>query len=383
MIRTGACAVLLCSAILANAVDISISGTIKKAGGVPVAGAKVTTTKFQFSNFSDLVTTLTDSLGKFTLTANGVSTRHSPAASPALLQFMVKNNIIVFPSMLGSVSGRADFYSANGKEFLSIPFTGLAAGKQGIMLPRLMPGVNLMRLTINGSTFSRKLLSVGNGIYSQNGLSFIKTADASMLGKKTAVLDTLVVIKKDFINTKIPLDSYTKQNIVDSVSAGVLKKLFVLSDNMITGWKLPYSTVDSCFTLWSAGDLYQDIDGGFERYTNHGMLQAADITMVGPLTSEDGHFTLDPHSFIMDFGTEEKAKGMYDYTKSQYFDTDASLIPGYTSAVAFTKDALGGITAYAYYKQFYFELILSGYPEKPQSLTDAKAFMDYFKTKAQ
>jgi hypothetical protein len=383
MIQRGALCLLLCSAVLVSALDINLKGTIKKSGGTPVAGAKVMTALFRFSNFSDLVSATTDNQGKFAINTTVVSTRNPSAPSVSLVQFLIKNNIVVFSPSLGAVSGRLDIYSANGKIYSSIPFKGLASGKQGIMLPRLMPGINLMRLEMNGNTFTQTLLSVGAGVYSQTGSSAVKTSDIASLGKITAVLDTLIVMKKEFIDAKVPLDSYNKQDIVDSLSTGVLKKLFQISNTMITGWKMRYSTVDSSFVLWSAADLNVDIDGGFERYTNRGMLQAADMTMIGPLNSEGNNFSLDQHSFIMDFGTEAKAKTMYDSTKGRYYSADAPLIPGYDNSVAFTSTGLGGLTAYAYYKQFYFELILSAYPDDANPVADAKKFLDYFKTKAQ
>jgi hypothetical protein len=393
MIRRGGLCLLLCFAFLVHALDINLKGTIRKDDGTPVAGVKVTTTVFKKSKFSDLVSDTTNSQGNFEIMAVVVSTKNSMMPSASLFQFLIKSNIIVFSPSLGSVSGQVDIYSANGKRYASIPFKDLSAGKQGIMLPRLMPGINFMRLAINGNTFSQTLLSMGNGVYSQNGLSAIKTTDISLLGKKTAVLDTLIVTKKEFIDSKIPLDTYNKQNIVDTISEGVLRKLFQISNTMIAGWKMRYSTLDSSFTLWSAGDLYLDIDGGFERYTDWGMLQAADIFMLGPIvdttfdTTSDKKIDttinrniLDVHSFIMDFGKETNAKTMYATQKSQYFE---SLVPGYDSSVACVKEALGGVTAYAYFKQFYFELIFIGFPEKDKALAATKTFLDYFKSKAQ
>ena len=378
MIRTGAFLILLCSAILVNALDISLKGTIKKEGGTPLAGASVTTIYF------DQIKDTTDSLGKFSLTATGLSTKHQNEFHATSHYFVIKNNAIIFLPLLGSLSGKIDIYSADGRKYISVPFTDLTAGREGVTLPRLMPGINVMRLDINGAAFIQTLLSVGNAVYSQSGLSNIRRADNSPTAKKAAIVDTLLVYKTEFIDVKTPLDSYTKQDIVDSMSGGVLRKLFQISDSMIPDWKMYYSTVDSSFTLWSASDLWQDIDGGFEVYTRRGMLQAADIGMRGPINAEgDTNMLTMNSSFIMDFGNESNAKVMYDFQKSQYFDPDSILIPGFADTIAFAKSSLGGVMAYAYYKQFYFQFGLIGFMETNEALAATKMFLDYFKSKAE
>jgi hypothetical protein len=371
---------IVCLAVMVNAVNISLSGTLKKDGGTPVAGAIVSTVFFQSKKMADKISDTTDSQGKFDIKATNVSVRRAGWAASPVCRFSVKNSAIVFAPSLGTVSGKVELYAADGACLFSFPFDNLAAGKQGIALPRLAAGITLLRVSIAGTSYTQNVVRMGNLVYSQAGASPVRTEQG--VAKKTAIIDTLVAYKQNFIDRKVPLDSYTKANMVDSMSGGILKKLFAISNGMIPGWKMIRSTLDSSFTLWSAADLYKDIDGGFERYTDHGMLQAADIGMLGPINSEGNPFELSIHSFIMDYGTEPIAKAMYDFSKSQYFGDDALPIPSYENTAAFAKPALGGITVYAYYKQFYFELILSAYPDDANPTADAKLFLDYFKTKA-
>jgi len=88
------------------------------------------------------------------------------------------------------------------------------------------------------------------------------------------------------------------------MSLGVLRTMFQISNTMIPNWKMKYSTADSSFTIWSATDLNDLIDGGYKVYTDRGMLQAADIGMTGPQDPDTNggivyHMLWSP-SFIMD-----------------------------------------------------------------------------------
>jgi hypothetical protein len=206
------------------------------------------------------------------------------------------------------------------------------------------------------------------------------------MAKRVAVVDTLLVVGKDAIDGRLPLDSYTKSNVSVSMSGGVLRSKFLISNNMIPGWKTYYSTVDSSFLLFSASNLYEDIDGGFERYTDKGMLQAADLYMIGGINSEKNNYLLQSPSFIMDFGTEEKARAMYQSGKAKenFNDTESvTTIPGFDTSLAYAAVKLGGIQVYSYYKQFYFDIILTQYPEMDTARADAKKFLNYWASKAQ
>jgi hypothetical protein len=179
---------------------------------------------------------------------------------------------------------------------------------------------------------------------------------------------------------KIPLESYNKTGVAVSMSGGVLRSKFLISNNMIPNWKMFYSTVDSSFTLWSASDLWQDIDGGETFYRVNGMLQAADMQMKGPVNSDGNNYLLLSPSFIMDFGTDAKAKAMYDSSKGRFFDIP---FPGYDTSMAFAVKALGSITVYSYCKQFFFNFTLDRYSSADTACAHAKVFLDYWRSKAQ
>jgi hypothetical protein len=376
--------ILLCAALSFGVDSLSISGTVTKTeGSSGLKDALVTTTFFRGNDES--VKTNTDSLGKFLLYKHNTSAKETPGMSHAIaLPFALKNNAIVFLPSLGSVSGKLDIFSADGKNSFSLSFHGLKAGKQGITLPRLVGGINVMRIALNNNLFVQKLVCVGNSVYSQDGFSFVQKAGEALMAKCQSLPDTLLVYKKNYIDTRLPLDSYTKKNLSLSMSLGVLKTMFQLSDTMIPQWKMKYASVDSSFTLWSASDLNDDIDGGYDEYTSRGMLQAADMQMVGPVNSEGDHYLLYWASFVMDFGTEAKAKNMYDAHKENYYYPDeAVVIPGYDTSVAFGEPGTGSLTVRAYYKNFYFKLELRKFPEPDTAIAKGKMFLDFFKSKIQ
>jgi hypothetical protein len=270
--------------------------------------------------------------------------------------------------------------SPTGPQNETVSLSGTITNSDGS--PLVGATVTTLKFKHSDSSDVLKAKTDDQGRFSIKG-TYVPPAPKLTAKRTAAARDTIIAVKKEYIDARIPIDSYTKQNIVAAVSLGVLRTVFPISNSMIPGWKMSYSTIDSTFTMWSVDNLWQDIDGGFERYTNRGMLQAGDLTMVGPINSEGNPYTLDIHSFIMDFGTESNSKSMFDKSKTDFFDTESSLVPGYDNSAAFAKDALGGITVYAYYKKFYFELILSNYPEKDKALADAKVFLDYFKSKIQ
>jgi hypothetical protein len=134
--------------------------------------------------------------------------------------------------------------------------------------------------------------------------------------------------------------------------------------------------------------LNQDIDGGYDEYTKRGMLQAADIQMTGPKSSdslsEHPRYMLHWPSFVMDFGTEANAKTMYSWSRSKYYSSDGSAtIPGYDTSVAWGEAGMGSLTVYSYYKKFFIKLDLEYFPEADTAVTMGKMFLDFFKSKIQ
>ena len=156
-----------------------------------------------------------------------------------------------------------------------------------------------------------------------------------------------------------------------SAKATNVSQLFPTATD-ISGWT---KGTDHGYTTWSAANFTNDIDGGFEVYTDRGMIECGDIEMNGPNGEQ-----IPTQSFIMDFGFDSTATTMYNYKKDQ-FSTEAVAITGYDMTIAFAKPGSGGATAFAHFKKFYFELQLAGFSDPNQAIKTAVQFIGMFKAK--
>jgi hypothetical protein len=363
-----------------NAVDISMSGTVMEAtGGGPVPGAIVTTSFFQYSNFADVVKDTTDNQGRFSIKVAAVKAIRPTTPQSIPQQFIVKDNAVIFFPKLTIVSGNAEIFSASGQKSTSIAFSGLKAGNGAVALPRLVGGINVLKLKINGRTFTKKLLCVNNAVYSLAGANGMHASEDSKPAKHTAFIDTLIVMKKEYLSRRIPLDCYNKQDIsirLNEAATNVLQLKIMSSE--IPNWYLA-ADADS-FTLWAGDNFYDDMDGGIEKYLNNGMIEVADVHMMGPVGADGEQNTLATHSFIMDFGNDSNASNIFDYQRTLN-SADAFDIPGYKNNAVFGRAVLGGITAFAHFKRFYFELTFVRFLDQAQAIATAVRFLSLFQSK--
>jgi hypothetical protein len=151
-----------------------------------------------------------------------------------------------------------------------------------------------------------------------------------------------------------------------------------ISGSEISNWKLA-SSADS-FTLWTAANFYDDVDGGIENYLNNGMIEVADIHMVGPVGRDGSQNIIATHSFIMDYGNSSNATAIYNYEKTVN-SADAFKLPQYSMTTAFYITKMGGICVYAHLKKFYFELYFVGFSDVTEAAKTAVLFMGLFRSK--
>jgi hypothetical protein len=175
----------------------------------------------------------------------------------------------------------------------------------------------------------------------------------------------------------------TRLDTVDVVEAGIPGKnvrvsMLRPSSDEIRGWSMAPSP-DS-FTLWTANTISDDVDGGFLAYTDRGVLEIADLHLLGPLGTDGVRRELAVHSFIMDFGNDSKAAAMFDFPTAR-FSGEAFPLPGYDAAEAFARPVLGGISAYAHFDKFYFELSFLGFSDRNEAAAAGKKFLDSFHRK--
>ena len=168
-----------------------------------------------------------------------------------------------------------------------------------------------------------------------------------------------------------------------NVDGGNWKKIITVrqlkvTNNDIPNWKLAQDA-DS-FALFTPANISDLIDGLCDVYTNRGMIEAAAFHMVGPIGPDGEQNMLTGHSLIVNFGSDSNANYMYNHNKTEN-PYDLIDIAGYSDSVAFAIAVQGGITLFAHFKQFYFELKFFGFSDQTYAITAAKLFLNFFKGK--
>jgi hypothetical protein len=361
-------------AVIAQGGNVSLTGTIidQESGG-PVDSAFVSTVLFMSQGF-DRLSGLTDKLGKFSMTGsyNAVSSFSGKAPEDACHELRLMGTTVMFPPALNPISGRITIFSSEGKRIADVPFNN-GPKKSNVTLPRLSPGFHVLQLSAGPQSFTRALICTGDRMWFGAGSDAAQAHGESMLARRMGAVDTLIAVKRGMIDAKVPVESYSRKDIGVMLSRGVCRRLFTVKDNEIPGWRMGPES----FSVWSASNLSEDIDGGAEHYIDRGMLQAAEISMTGPV--ENGKTAMvSQYSFIMDFATTAKAKAMYDSSRAAFLlNGQASMF----DSVSFYREALDGIIAYSHCRQFYFELIFAGFSGTEKALVAAKTLLNFFRGK--
>jgi hypothetical protein len=150
---------------------------------------------------------------------------------------------------------------------------------------------------------------------------------------------------------------------------------FKFSTNELAGWQQA-PDADAFWTGAGADDLHGKIDGPGDVYIDNGYRVAMFQTLAGP-----GDQTC--QIVAMDFGTVTQANAIFTWKVS---DATADIaIPPYDISTAAAFSTLTGITVYAYFKQWYFEVLLSGYGDQSTTCSAcpvAAQFLNVLKAKA-
>jgi hypothetical protein len=186
---------------------VSIKGTVKDTAGVGIAGVKVTLVK-------DKSSATTDAQGAFAITGTDVLS----SIVPAKHQFrctLAGNELTIF-SALRDAKGHVDLFSGSGMKIASVPFNGSKAGKQTVMLPEFIAGLNLLRVTVGTEALTQPLVCLGNSAkYLKSDPGFSRGAEGFSPAKRAtgAALDTLLASKTGYGTAAIPIDSYEKTGV--------------------------------------------------------------------------------------------------------------------------------------------------------------------------
>lgn len=198
---------------------VSISGTVTKSGGGAIKD--VTCTLARVSSAS----ATTDASGKFSLVTTAAVKMLSSGAQP--LSFSLNGRELYIHSTDNELSGTVSIYSSDGKRVSSVNFTKTNGSSGSILLPSFTAGLNILKINLNGKTYTSPLLQLPNlsarlQCVSENAISnqlkFAKSADAAA----DAIVDTLITKKNGFVEKRTPISSYTLSNLsitMDSIVA--------------------------------------------------------------------------------------------------------------------------------------------------------------------
>gem|GEM_PF-1370043 len=213
MVRAVGISIVACGILMsAMAQDqIALSGTVTKGSGdgegEPIEGAAI-------SLKNQAATTTTNAAGEFSLTGPVAVRNPAPFAISVNsgVRFGLKGNQIQFSIASGVTKGSLSIYSGNGRLNSVRQIGALSAGTHRQSLPELAPGLYIVKLTLDNTTTSRKLVNTGSRMYlSESAANTARFAGSYASGN--AAIDTIVVSKLGYSTVKHPISSYTATGI--------------------------------------------------------------------------------------------------------------------------------------------------------------------------
>lgn len=186
---------------------VSIGGTVVKNGGGALKDVTCT-----LAGVGGLSAT-TDAAGKFILENSAAVKMPSAQAHP--LTFNLKGKELFIQSADQEISGTVSVYNTEGRKVSSVEFHRTNGSSASIALPSMASGLNILKITLNGMTYTSQVMelpSVGGSIQGASGL----TASNPLVLLRAAadpVVDTLITRKSGFTEKRTPITSYNLSNL--------------------------------------------------------------------------------------------------------------------------------------------------------------------------
>lgn len=192
---------------IAAAPAVSISGTVVKSGGGALKDVTCT-----LAGVGGLGAT-TDATGRFVL-ENSAAVK-MPSAQAQSLMFNLKGKELFIQSADQEISGTVSVYSTEGRKVSSVDFHRTNGSSASIALPSMAPGLNILKITLNGKTYTSQVMelpSVGGNLQGASGIS---ASNPLVLLRAAAdpVVDTLITRKNGFTEKRTPITSYNLSNL--------------------------------------------------------------------------------------------------------------------------------------------------------------------------
>lgn len=127
---------------------------------------------------------------------------------------------------------------------------------------------------------------------------------------------------------------------------------------------------DGDMKIYIGSELFSYNDGGAPQYLSKGLI----LTGVQNITGPNQGTVI---SIIMDFGTDTNAIAMYKEKRTQNAG-NIILNPKYPTTEVFVVSVLGGVTGYANYYNYYFEISVIGFNYQEDALKTLNQFIGLY-----
>jgi hypothetical protein len=197
--------------------EYQISGTVTKKGGGPLEGVTVL-----LKNKN--VSTVTKADGKFELASPVAVTMNAPQTRA--MSFTLRSNAVAFSGSAGNLSGNVTILSGTGRCIASTDFSGLNPATEQITLPQLASGFNIVRVTVNSTVFTCRVVRLGNELLLVTRHTSSPTDGDFTLAKRgaSAAIDTLVASKDKFKQVIKPIESYSLSAVLIEMDSSVTEE---------------------------------------------------------------------------------------------------------------------------------------------------------------
>jgi len=192
---------------IAAAPAVSISGTVVKSGGGALKDVTCT-----LAGVGGLGAT-TDAAGKFILENSAAVKMPSAQAHP--LTFNLKGKELFIQSADQEISGTVSVYNTEGRKVSSVESHRTNGSSASIALPSMASGLNILKITLNGKTYTSQVMELPSVGENLQGASGISASNPLVLLRAAAdpVVDTLITRKNGFTEKRTPITSYNLSNL--------------------------------------------------------------------------------------------------------------------------------------------------------------------------
>ncbi|MCX7725458.1 MAG: carboxypeptidase-like regulatory domain-containing protein [Chitinispirillaceae bacterium] len=188
---------------LSTASTVFLKGTVKENNGKVLSNVTISLAKLKS------LSTVTDSLGNFSIAGTSIRENHSRLAYNEKITLIFSGENITLTLLQKQEAVRVDIFAANSKRIFS---SVILNKKYTIPSNILCKGINILTISTNHRKYSYPI------IYSEKKFLLKKSSlENSFMEIKIGevkYIDTLIATRQGYITAKIPIDNYVKENIL-------------------------------------------------------------------------------------------------------------------------------------------------------------------------